>query len=133
MPKAIATKWKWNCSLNKLPKLVFRLRWKRDEETLVGFNVSQSEVFLDRTHSGETSFSPDFPGRHTAKLEKNSSIKLHIFIDRSSVEIFANDGERVISERIYPHPGSDGIEFYSNGSGGKIVNFKMWPLKTTWQ
>ena len=110
-----------------------RLRWKRDDETLVGFDATKNEVFIDRTHSGETSFSPDFPGRHSAKLEKNSTVKLHIFVDRSSVEIFANDGERVISERIYPHPGSNNIEFYSNGSGGKIVSFKMWPLKTIWQ
>jgi fructan beta-fructosidase len=110
-----------------------RLRWKRDDETLIGFDATKNEVFIDRTHSGETSFSPEFPGRRSAKLEKNSSVKLHIFVDRSSVEIFANDGERVFSERIYPHPGSNNIEFYSNGSGGKIVSFKMWPLKTIWQ
>ena len=110
-----------------------RLRWKRDEETLVGFHPAQSEVFIDRNHSGETSFSPDFPGRHAAKLENSSTVKLHIFVDRSSVEMFANNGERVISERIYPHPGSDGIEFYSQGTGGKIVSFKMWPLRSIWQ
>ena len=110
-----------------------RLRWKRDDETLVGFDAMKNEVFIDRTHSGETSFSPDFPGRHSATLEKNLSVKLHIFVDRSSVEIFANNGERILSERIYPHPGNNNIEFYSNGKGGKIVSFKMWQLRTIWQ
>src|SRR6185369_13024781 len=54
-----------------------RLRWKRDDETLIGFDATKNEVFIDRTHSGETSFSPEFPGRRSAKLEKNSSVKLH--------------------------------------------------------
>lgn len=36
-----------------------------------------------------------------AKLKKCSELKLHVFIDRSSVEIFINDGEAVFTERLY--------------------------------
>ena len=80
----------------------FRLRKGKDAETLVGFDAARSEVYVDRTHSGEVSFSKDFPGRHSARIEGNRSIKLRVFVDRSSVEVFANDGERVLSDRIYP-------------------------------
>jgi fructan beta-fructosidase len=110
-----------------------RLRKSKDEETLVGFDAAHGEVFIDRTRSGEVSFSKDFPGRHTAKLEKNARVKLHVFVDRSSVELFANDGERVLSERVYPHPGSDEIELYAKGAGGKIVSLKMWELDSIWK
>ncbi|MGH9539108.1 MAG: glycoside hydrolase family 32 protein [Terriglobales bacterium] len=110
----------------------FRLRKGRDAETVVGFNGSRSEVFVDRTHSGEVSFSKDFPGRHAAGLENKSRIKLHVFVDRSSVEVFANDGERVFSERIYPPPGSDGMEVYTTG-GGKVVSFTLWELDSVWK
>jgi fructan beta-fructosidase len=108
----------------------FRLRKSRDAETRVGFDAVHREVYVDRTRSGEVSFSKDFPGRHSAKLERNASVKLHVFVDRSSVEVFANDGERVLSERVYPPPGSDDIELYSHGAGGKIVSLAIWELNS---
>jgi fructan beta-fructosidase len=110
----------------------FRIRKSKDAETLVGFETLPREVYVDRTRSGEVSFSKDFPGRHAAKLEQNANIKLHVFVDRSSVEVFANDGERVLSERIYPPPGSDGIELYSHGSGGRVVSLTIWELNPIW-
>jgi fructan beta-fructosidase len=110
-----------------------RLRKGKDEETLVGFDAAQEEVFIDRTRSGEVSFSKDFPGRHTARLGKSASVKLHVFVDRSSVELFANDGERVLSDRVYPHRGSDQIEFYAKGAGGRVVSLKVWQLDSVWK
>jgi fructan beta-fructosidase len=111
----------------------FRLRKSKDAETLVGFDAARGEVFVDRTRSGNVSFSKDFPGRHVARLEKNASVNLHVFVDRSSVEVFANDGERVLSERIYPPPGSDGIEVYAKGAGGRIVLLTIWELSSIWR
>jgi fructan beta-fructosidase len=110
-----------------------RLRKGKNEETLVGFDPAQSEVFLDRTHSGETSFSKDFPGRHTAKLERSAKISLHVFVDRSSIEVFANDGERVLSDRIYPHSGSEAIELYANGAGANVISVTLWQLDSIWK
>jgi fructan beta-fructosidase len=111
-----------------------RLRKSKNEETLVGFDAAKGEVFIDRTRSGEVSFSKDFPGRHTAELEKkNATVKLHVFVDRSSVELFVNDGERVMSDRIYPHAGSDGIDFCAKGTGGKILSLEIWKLDSAWQ
>ncbi len=111
----------------------FRLRKSKDAETLVGFDAVHSEVYVDRTRSGEVSFSKDFPGRQSAKIEHGTKVKLHVFVDRSSVEVFANDGERVLSERIYPPPGSDGMEVYAKGSGGKVVSLTMWELNSVWK
>ncbi len=109
-----------------------RLRKNGNEETLVGFDASRSEVFIDRIHSGEVDFSKDFPGRYSARLESHFTVKLHIFVDRSSVELFANDGERVLSDRIYPHPGSNQIELYGD-RGGRVLSLKMWELSSIWK
>ena len=112
----------------------FRLRSNKtkDVETLVGFDAVRSEAYVDRTRSGEVSFSKDFPGRHSAQVEQKASVKLRVFVDRSSVEVFVNDGERVLSERIYPPPGSDGIEIYSKGAGARVVSLTLWELKSVW-
>ena len=111
----------------------FRLRKGKDDETLVGFDAARGEVFVDRRRSGDVSFSKDFPGRHTAKLQKNASVKLHVFVDHSSIEVFANDGERVLSDRIYPPPGSEGLELYAKGTGGKIISLTMCELHSVWK
>ncbi len=113
----------------------FRLRKgkKKELETLLGFDPVRSEVFIDRTRSGKVAFSKDFSGRHAAKIEKSTSIKLHVFVDRSSIEVFANDGERVLSDRIYPPPGSDGIELFEKGAAGRVVRFNIWNLSSVWK
>jgi fructan beta-fructosidase len=111
----------------------FRLRKSRNEETLVGVSAKTHEVFVDRTHSGLTSFSRDFPGRHSVVLRWTAPTKLHIFLDRSSVEVFANDGETVLTDRIYPSFGSEGVETYSGTTDSRISSLIIWKLHSIWK
>jgi fructan beta-fructosidase len=114
-------------------EIVFRLRKGQNEETLVGVSAKTHEVFIDRTRSGLISFSPDFPGRHRANLHWTSPVKLHIFLDRSSIEVFANDGETVLTDRIYPSPASTGFEIYSDSPGAQISSLSIWSLGSIWK
>jgi beta-fructofuranosidase len=45
------------------------------------------------------------------------------------VEVFANDGETVISSKIYPDPGSTGIEFFSTKGTIHIKSVRLWELR----
>ncbi len=110
----------------------FRLRKGGNEETVLGFTPESKEVFVDRTRSGEVSFAPEFSGRHKAAVRQSARLKLHIFLDRSSVEVFCNDGETVLTERIYPSPGSDGIEMYSEAGRGRVLSLSIWKLGSVW-
>ena len=110
----------------------FRLRKRGPEETVLGVNAENKEVFVDRTHSGQVSFAPEFPGSHKAALRLGSRVKLHIFLDRSSLEVFVNDGEVVLTDRIYPSDGNDGIELYSSEERGKVLSLTIWKLSSIW-
>ena len=110
----------------------FRLRKGGGVETLVGVQPVTNTLFVDRTKSGNVSFSKDFPGRFSTTLSNMKRVKLYIFVDRSSVEVFANDGEKVMTNRIYPPPGSTGIELYSIGGAGRVVSLSYWPLQSIW-
>ena len=110
----------------------FRLRKGNGAETVVGIQPGTSTLFVDRTKSGEVSFSKDFPGRYTTTLINPKRVKLHILVDRSSVEVFANDGEVVMTDRIYPPPGSTAIEVYAKDAPGKVVSLTVWPLESVW-
>src|SRR5579864_1449161 len=111
----------------------FRLRKGGTEETVLGVTPATREVFVDRTRSGQVTFAPEFPGRHNAVLRQSSRVELHLFLDRSSVEVFVNDGEEILTDRIYPSPGSDGIELYSDGRKGKVLSLTIWKLRSVWR
>ena len=119
-------------SLGASGEIGFRLRKGPKEETVIGVSASNQEIFIDRTRSGEVSFSPEFPGVHRAKLRWISPLKLRIFLDRSSVEVFANDGETVLTDRIYPSPESTGIEVYSRAANANLQSLKIWKLRSIW-
>ena len=40
-------------------------------------------------------------GERATSIEENDNIKLQVFVDKSSVEIFVNDGAITFTERIY--------------------------------
>jgi len=109
-----------------------RLRKGGDVETVVGVVPATNTLFVDRTKSGDVSFSKDFSGRFSTTLSDTKRVKLHIFVDRSSVEVFANDGEKVMTDRIYPPAGSTGIELYATGGTGKVVSLTVWQLQSIW-
>jgi beta-fructofuranosidase len=50
---------------------------------------------------------------------------LQIFVDTSSIEIFVNDGEYVLTTRVYPEEGQDTIAFESKAEG----TITYWDLK----
>ncbi len=111
----------------------FQLRKGNAEQTLAGCNFKKAEVFIDRTKSGTVSFSGDFAGWHAGPMGLGAHrIRLRIFVDRSSVELFADDGETVISDRIFPSLGSDRLQVYAAGGGAKVVSLDVWKLKSAW-
>jgi fructan beta-fructosidase len=105
------------------------------QETMIGYDPANSELFVDRMHSGDSSFDPKFAGRQAAplKIASGQPIELHIFVDRCSVEVFANHGERVLSELIFPALSSQGVRLFSGGGRAKIVKLDVWNLKSAWQ
>jgi fructan beta-fructosidase len=104
------------------------------EETVIGVDTKKQALFVDRTRSSDV-FDKRFPGRDEGpiQLAAGKSVKLHIFVDRSSVEVFGNDGETVLSETIFPKPGSDGIELYSRDGQALVLKMDVWNLKSIYQ
>ncbi len=99
------------------------------EETIIGFEVDSSKVFMNRDKSGSA-----VSGIRKSKVERNSDIcSFHIYLDRSSVEVFVNEGLNVLSSRIYPQKNSTDIKIYAKNGQVSILNFKAWKLKDVWQ
>jgi len=88
------------------------------EETVVGIDTATGRIFVDRTRSGKTDWSPDFPARVSAPLRHSqaASVDLEIVVDDNSIEVFAEDGETVLTDLIYPAHASRGVAFYSTAT-----------------
>lgn len=107
----------------------FRVRVGNGEETIIAYSPRKQKVFLDRTRSGRSDFHPGFAGIHFADLALvNGCLRLHIFVDRSSVEVFANDGLVTFSDSIFPSAGSLGIELFSQDGVTQLVALDFYRL-----
>ncbi|MBR3746127.1 MAG: glycoside hydrolase family 32 protein [Selenomonadaceae bacterium] len=89
-------------------KFSIALRASDIEQTVLTYNANGKFTF-DRTNSGLTIH--EAANVREIPVEPQEKLKLHIFIDRSSVEVFINDGAEVISARIYPKRTSQKIIF----------------------
>jgi fructan beta-fructosidase len=75
---------------------------------------SNGQLYIDRTASGEDSFSPVFARTHAVAVPLvDGQLKLRILVDRSSVEVFTRDGRVAITDLIFPDLASDGIAAYA--------------------
>ncbi|RCX13562.1 levanase [Fontibacillus phaseoli] len=109
--------------------LAFKVRTAGLEETVVGVNGVRGELYVDRTKSGLHDFHEQFRGVHTAKLQSpGESIDLHIYVDRSSVEVFANGGQAVITDLIYPDAESKGISLAADDDGLVLASLTVYAL-----
>ena len=101
------------------------------QKTLVGFDSANEKLYVDRRKSGLVDFTPLFPQLNEGPLKKRSNtLKLHIFVDNSSIEVFANDGETVISSKIYPDKSSTGIEFFASKGEIIVKKAELWELES---
>jgi sucrose-6-phosphate hydrolase SacC (GH32 family) len=104
------------------------------QATVIGVNRDKGTVFVDRTHSGNVDFSPQFSGVYSAPLDhRDGKVKLHIFVDACSLEVFVNDGEKVFTVLAYPSAASRGVEFFGPASSAKIGPVNVWKLKSVWR
>lgn len=95
-----------------------------------GYSMDTSIVNLDRTNSGDAEFSEKFNAIHSAPLKlKNGKLLLHLFIDASSIEIFCNDGEVVLSDLIFPNGEINLVELYSDSNSLRINIFSIWEIQ----
>ena len=104
------------------------------EETKIGVDWNRRTVFLDRSHSGHVCSAPGFPSVFEAPLVANCDpVKLHVFVDACSVEVFVDGGAQVITALVFPSPNSQGVRFFGPKASTSIGAINLWYLKSIWK
>ena len=71
--------------------------------TRVGYDPTWRTVYIDRRHSGDLIVGPrSMPGHDAPIRLEDGRIKIRKLLDRSSIELFAEDGVVTTTDLIYP-------------------------------
>ncbi|MBV8551234.1 MAG: glycoside hydrolase family 32 protein [Acidobacteriaceae bacterium] len=112
----------------------WRLLADSSHYTLVGYDTQRHKLFVDRTHSGLTSFSKDFPATIEAPLVlQGDTLSLDILVDRCSVEVFADGGQVTSTNLVFPPEGANGLETLAKGGRGGRISASMTEIRSIWE
>ena len=95
----------------------------KGEKVVMTYKAKDETFSMDRTLSGKTDFSSDFAAITTAPVYGKMN-KLRIFIDKSSIEVFDNDGKMAMTNLVFPTKSYDKVTIK-----GKTKKYAVYKLK----
>ena len=65
-------------------------------------------------------------------MKQDELIDLRVFIDRSVIEVFAND-RQCLTVRVYPGcDDSRGVSLFARGGVARLVSLDCWQMRSIW-
>ena len=98
-----------------------------EEETLIYYDAEEKKLKIDTTKSSLTSKIKAVEGG-PFELNDGELLTLRIYVDKSIVEVFANDRQAVM-RRIYPsRKDSVDVQLFSRGGTSKAILVEAWDM-----
>lgn len=106
----------------------FQLFNSRGEEVEMYYNLIEKKFYMDRTKSGMISFSKEFPSVTIAPVKGQDILKIRLFIDKSSIEAFGDNGAFAMSNLVFPSEPYNRISFYAKGGSYNVTELTVYRL-----
>ncbi|RNI28998.1 glycoside hydrolase family 32 protein [Rufibacter latericius] len=105
---------------------------------MIQYDPLTSNLSVDRTQCTDFTTNQNFNQKFLTKFNasvrpEKGKVRLLILVDQSSVEIFTNQGEVVLSALTFPAESQTGIELYATNGTVKVLDFKAWELSSIWK
>ena len=104
----------------------------KNEVFEIVLDKTKQQVRINRNHSGETSFSPNFPVDIVAPAQLNEKVSLRLVIDQASVELFLNGGLLEMTNIVFPGEIYNEVNIKSEQEI-KITESKVRKLASIWR
>ncbi|MDE6476022.1 MAG: sucrose-6-phosphate hydrolase [Erysipelotrichaceae bacterium] len=88
-------------------------------------DFEKRELILDRHLAGER-VAEEYGTKRVIAEDFGDEVNLRVFLDRSSIEVFVNDGDFVASSRIFPTDYQKYLHFYQREDN---IDMKVWRLE----
>lgn len=99
-----------------------------EEETSIYYDADEKKLTVD-TRKSSLRAGPKTIEAGPFELKANEPLKLRVFVDKSVVEVFANDGRQAVMRRIYPsRKDSLGVRLFSNGGPASVAKIEAWDM-----
>jgi beta-fructofuranosidase len=103
-----------------------------EEQTLITYDRAAGRLAVDRDRS---SLSPEVSRgvqEGPFELDDDECLRLRVFLDRSVVEVFAND-HACLTDRIYPtRTDSLGLDLFAYGGSAMLNTVDIWEMEAIW-
>jgi fructan beta-fructosidase len=60
-------------------------------------------------------------------------VRLHLFVDRTSIDIFGNDGALYMPMGMIVPANNQEVELYAKGGNAQLVSLDFYPLNSAWK
>ena len=95
----------------------------QEHETLIYYDCDKKAVIFDRTHAGiHLSGVEENTDIRTCDIEEEDTLRLHVLLDRYSVEVFINDGRYTMTGNVYPDPEDTDVEIFCEGGSCAVLS-----------
>jgi len=117
-------------TLGSAERFGLHVRAGEHQRTVVGYDARSASLFVNRRASGAVEFHEAFPGVHRGPLAAEGDlVRMTIYVDRASVEVFGGRGECVITDQIFPDGDSQAVSLFAEGGDVALRYLEVTPLK----
>jgi fructan beta-fructosidase len=111
------------------------LRNNRGEIYQIGFEKAQNRFFSDRTRAGNAAFSETFAHtiHYAPRMVNDKTMRLHLFFDHASAEMFADDGAVSMTEIFFPSEPFTHARIFGEGGNVRLSKGTVSQLKRIWK
>ena len=99
----------------------------------IAYDQEEAEWSIDRRDSGITGFGNGFAGVHHAPMAMPESLELRLYLDWSSVELFVNDGEIVMTDIFFPESRMNKITLWAENGDLAVKGGEAFLMKRIWE
>ena len=110
-------------------KIAFCLLNEKGEKVSMHYDLARRQFVMDRSESGTVDFSKDFPAVTVAPADTDKELTLRLFVDRSSIEAFGEDGKFVMTNLVFPSLPYNKMRFTSDEKGYTVKSLKVYRLQ----
>ena len=104
-----------------------------EEKTIIKYDAVKKELQIDRTHASLAKEPHNSILKVSLPKEKGELLQIHVFVDHSIIEVFA-DNKVCISTRVYPTlEGSNNVSLELNkGKALSLQKLELWKMNSIW-
>lgn len=110
-------------------KIAFCLLNDKGEKVSMYYDLNRKQFVMDRSESGTVDFNKDFPAVTVAPANVDKELTLRLFVDRSSIEAFGEDGKFVMTNLVFPSQPYVKMCFEADKNGYAVKTLNVYKLQ----